>query len=96
MTLQARRFGVDEIRVVEHFGRYTSKVAVPRRFVWEKHRGREIDCPMVQWRIGDKWFGAVIPAEPDHRGWLDQGKAETALRDMIACSLSRPQLGAGK
>jgi hypothetical protein len=96
VILQARSFGVDELRIVEHFGRYTTKVPVPRRFVWEQHRERGLECPMVQWRIGDRWFAVVIPAEPDQQGWLDYGKAETALRAMIASTLSRPQHSTNK
>lgn len=82
------RFGVDEIRRVEHYGRYLIKAPVPRRFIWEKHREREIECPLIQWRIGDKWFAAVIPIEPNHLGLMDEAKAVASLRSLIDVSRS--------
>jgi hypothetical protein len=81
--LEADRFGVDAIERIEHYGRYTIRVPRPRRFVWEAYRERELDLPMIRWRIGDRWFTAVIPIESDRRGLMDQRKAEQSLRSLI-------------
>jgi hypothetical protein len=87
--LDPRIFGVDEIRQIEHYGRYTERVAIPRRFIWEKPRERELECLMIQWRIRERWFAAVIPAEPDAQGWLDNQKAAKSLRYLIEESRQR-------
>lgn len=77
-------YGADEIRRVEHYGKYTTTFAVPKRFIWELEREREVECPLVEWRIGERWFRAVIPIEPNIYGCIDHAKAEKKLVELIA------------
>jgi hypothetical protein len=62
-------WGVDEIFLVDDFsGRYVSEVTVPGTFVWNEPRRRQVELPTFKWRIGDRWFGAVVPIDFDDKG----------------------------
>ena len=67
--MDASLFGVDEIALVNDFtGRYVSEITKPGTFIWNEARKREVELPTIRWRIGDKWFGAVIPIDFDEEG----------------------------
>lgn len=62
-------WGVDEIFLVDDFeGRYASKVTVPGTFIWNEAKQREVRMPTFKWRIGEQWFGAVVPIDFDEKG----------------------------
>lgn len=68
-VLDATMWQVDEIALVEHFdGRYVSEITKPGTFIWNEARKREVELPTFRWRIGDKWFGAVVPIDFDEQG----------------------------
>ena len=68
-ALDPAMWGVDEIALVEHFdGRFVSEITKPGAFVWNEARKKEVELPVFRWRIGDKWFGAVVPIDFDEDG----------------------------
>lgn len=75
---------VEEIVLVDDFeGRYVSEITQPGTFVWNEARKREVVLPTFKWRIGDKWFGAVVPVDFDECGNEEPFCVSLRLRRLI-------------
>jgi len=77
-------WGVDELVLVDDFGgRYVSEITKPGVFIWNEARKREVVLPTFKWRIGEKWFGAVVPVDFDERGNEEPFCVSLRLRRLI-------------
>lgn len=75
---------VDEIALVDDFeGRYVSDVTKPGTFIWNEATKREVVMPTFKWRIGDKWYAAVVPIDFDERGNEEPFCVSLRLRGLI-------------
>lgn len=77
-------WNVDEIILVDDFsGRYVSEITKPGTFVWNEPRKTQVELPTFKWRIGSKWFGAVVPVDFDEHGNEEPFCVSLRLRRMI-------------
>jgi hypothetical protein len=90
-VLDARRFGVDEIRVsYDPLGRYVAKkaVSVPRP-LWMAPRYREVEreCPRVEWTVNGTRYAVILPVVFTENGREDWPAMEVALGAKISETL---------
>lgn len=84
IVLDPKLWEVDRIEMIDNpDGRYVRKVVVRGHFIWDAPREREIEDPMFHWWVDGKRYGAVIPAQVDERGNVDDLATSLTLARLI-------------